>query len=98
MEPADPALAQLLEREGRLIRLGGKLAIGPEAYRQAVAVLTDECEREGTISLARFRDLLGTSRRVAQLMLERFDSDRLTLRTGEHRRLRRSATRTPPLG
>ena len=31
------------------------------------ALLVEECERAGTITLARFRDVLGVSRRVAQL-------------------------------
>jgi hypothetical protein len=43
------------------------------------------------VSLAGFRDRAGVSRRVAQLLLERFDADRLTLRVGDERRLRRSA-------
>jgi selenocysteine-specific elongation factor len=93
VEVDDAELARQLEREGRLVRLGDGLAIGPEAYEQARALLVEECERAGTISLARFRDLLGASRRVAQLLLERFDADRVTLRVGDERRLRRSAAR-----
>jgi selenocysteine-specific elongation factor len=89
----DGELARQLEREGRLVRVGDGLAIGPEAYEHAKALLREECERVGTISLARFRDLLGASRRVAQLLLERFDADRLTIRVGDERRLRRSAVR-----
>jgi selenocysteine-specific elongation factor len=92
--PVDDAnLIRQLEREGRLVRLGHGFAIGGDAYGRAVALLKAECEREGSITLARFRDLLGTSRRVAQLLLERFDVDKVTIRIGETRRLRRSATR-----
>jgi selenocysteine-specific elongation factor len=65
--------------------------IAREAYDEARALLVAECERAGTITLARFRDLTGGSRRTAQLLLERFDSDRVTLRVGDARRLRRSA-------
>jgi selenocysteine-specific elongation factor len=75
------------------IRLGDGSTISREAYEQARALLVEECEREGTITLARFRDLSGSSRRAAQLLLERFDSDRVTLRVGDVRRLRRSAAR-----
>ena len=39
----------------------------------------------GEITLARFRDLVGTGRRDAQLLLERFDQDGLTRRVGERR-------------
>src|SRR5581483_1384653 len=66
----EPQLARQLEREGRLVRLGSGLAISPEAYRRARELLVAECGRAGTISLARYRDLLGVSRRVAQLLLE----------------------------
>jgi selenocysteine-specific elongation factor len=95
LEPTkvEPGLALQLEREGRLVRLGDGFAISPEAYAEAKAVLVGECERAGTISLARYRDLLGASRRVAQLLLERLDSDRVTLRVGDERKLRRSAAR-----
>jgi selenocysteine-specific elongation factor len=75
------------------IRLGDGSTISREAYEQARALLVEECEREGTITLARFRDLSGSSRRAAQLLLERFDSDRVTLRMGDVRRLRRAAHR-----
>jgi selenocysteine-specific elongation factor len=89
----DGELARQLEREGRLVRLGDGLAVAPAAYERARATLVAECEGAGTISLARYRDLLGASRRVAQLLLERFDADRVTIRVGDERRLRRSATR-----
>jgi selenocysteine-specific elongation factor len=95
-EPVPVASAQLalqLEREGRLVRLGDGRALSTESYERAKALLVDECEREGTISLARYRDLLGASRRVAQLLLERLDADRVTLRVGDERRLRRAGAR-----
>ena len=72
------------------VRLRDGTVISQEAYERARAVLVEECGRAGTITLARFRDLIGESRRVAQLLLERFDADRLTLRVGDERRLRRS--------
>ena len=50
-------------------------------------------ERDGEITLARFRDELGTSRKYAQALLEHFDAEKLTLRRGEARVLRR---RRPP--
>ena len=48
---------------------------------------------ENYMPLARFRDLLGISRRPAQLLLERFDADGLTRRVGDERVLRRAAVR-----
>jgi selenocysteine-specific elongation factor len=87
----DRELGAFLEREGRLVRLGDGLAIGAAAYDEAKRLLLDECESEGSITLARYRDLLGTGRKPAQLLLERFDADGLTRRVGDERVLRRRA-------
>ncbi len=80
-------------RTGRLVRLGDGYAIGADAYDVAKDVLLAECRATGEISLARFRDLVGTGRRDAQLLLERFDADGLTRRVGDRRVLRRDAAR-----
>jgi selenocysteine-specific elongation factor len=85
----DRGLGAFLEREGRLVRLGDGLAIGSAAFEEAKGLLLAECESAGSITLARFRDLLGTGRKPAQLLLERFDADGLTRRVGDERVLRR---------
>jgi selenocysteine-specific elongation factor len=74
--------------DGR-IRLPGGLLLDRGELERARELVVAECQREGTITLARARDLLGTSRRVAQAILERLDGDRVTVRIGESRRLRR---------
>jgi selenocysteine-specific elongation factor len=88
----DASLARFLEERGRLVRVGDGYAVSPEAYERAKALLVREIETAGRITLARFRDLIGASRRTAQLLLERFDSDGVTRRVGDERVLRRSAT------
>ena len=85
----DPRLAAHLEAEGRLVRVGDGLAVSADAYARARDVAVAECRRAGELSLARFRDLLGTGRRDAQLMLERLDTDGVTRRRGDVRVLRR---------
>ena len=87
----DRRLAAFLEDQGRLVRVGDGYAVGTEGYERARAALVAECEREGTVTLARFRDLIGAGRRDAQLLLERFDADGLTRRVGDSRVLRRRA-------
>jgi selenocysteine-specific elongation factor len=89
----DALLARHLEQEGRLVRVGDGLAVSRAEYDRARGVLVEECEAAGTITLARFRDLLGVGRRTAQLLLERFDADGITRRVGDERVLRRSAGR-----
>ena len=88
----DKALATHLERSGALVRLGDGLAVGRPAYESACRIVVGECEAAGSITLARFRDLLGTGRRSAQLLLERFDADGITRRVGDERVLRRRAS------
>jgi selenocysteine-specific elongation factor len=87
----DAELARFLEQAGRLVRLGDGLAVGTAAYEEARRLLVEECTAAGSITLARFRDLLGTGRKPAQLLLERFDADGLTRRVGDERILRRKA-------
>jgi len=87
----DDELVRYLEASGRLVRLGDGHAIGAGAYEVAKDVMLAECRETGEIALARFRDLAGTGRRDAQLLLERFDQDGLTRRVGDRRVLRRAA-------
>jgi hypothetical protein len=89
----DPGLARFLEEQGRLVRTGDGYAVSAPDYERARAVLFEELGASGRITLARFRDLLGVSRKTAQLLLERFDADRITRRDGDARVLRRSAPR-----
>jgi selenocysteine-specific elongation factor len=90
------ALARFLEASGRLVRLGDGYVIGSDAFEVAKDVLLTECRARGEITLARFRDLAGTGRRDAQLLLERFDQDGVTRRVGDKRVLRRAATTGTP--
>ena len=71
---------------------GTATPIGAEAFEVAKDVVLVECTAEGGITLGRFRDLVGTGRRDAQLLLERLDADGVTRRVGERRVLRRAAT------
>jgi selenocysteine-specific elongation factor len=83
----DAELAAYLESVGTLHRVGDGYAVSAELYdRGREGLLTLE-----PITLAAFRDALGVSRRVAQLLLERYDADGLTRRVGDERVLRASA-------
>jgi Elongation factor SelB, winged helix len=86
----DAHLARFLEQNGRLVRVGDGYAISPDAYAHARDALVHELESSERITLARFRDVLGTSRKTAQLLLERFDADGITRRIGDERVLRRT--------
>jgi len=82
----DRELAAFLEERGRLRRVGDGYAVSSELYDRGLALLPTL----DPITLAGFRDALGVGRRTAQLLLERFDADGLTLRRGDVRTLRRA--------
>jgi selenocysteine-specific elongation factor len=82
----------VLREAGRAVRVGRDL----HAHPDAVAAVRDDVvrivEREGSITLARLRDELGTSRKFAQALLEHLDAARVTLRRPDDSRvLRRRA-------
>ena len=81
----DRGLAGYLEGEGRLRRVGDGYAVSAALYSSGVELLSTL----NPITLAAFRDALGVGRRTAQLLLERYDADGLTLRRGDERLLRR---------
>ena len=61
----------------------------PEAVAAVAARIVAAIERDGSITLAGVRDELGTSRKYAQAYLEHLDAERVTLRRGDERVLRR---------
>jgi selenocysteine-specific elongation factor len=82
----DRELGAFLEGAGRLYRVGDGFAVSGELYERGV----DTIRTLTPITLAGFRDALGISRRVAQLLLERYDADGITRRVGDERVLRKA--------
>ncbi len=82
----DKQLAAFLDEAGRLRRVGDGFAVSTALYDRGLSLLPTLEE----ITLARFRDALGVGRRTAQLLLERYDADGLTVRRGDVRTLRRA--------
>ena len=78
-----------LRAAGRAVRLGPAMHVHPDALAAVRDRLVALLEAEGELTLSRFRDDLGTSRKYAQALLEHFDAERLTLRRGDTRVLRR---------
>ena len=82
----DRELGAFLEAEGRLRLVGDGYAVSTALYDRGRELLPTL----DAITLAAFRDALAVGRRTAQLVLERFDADGITLRRGDVRVLRRS--------
>ena len=82
----DRELGAFLEAKDRLRLVGDGFAVSISLYERGRELLPTL----DAITLAAFRDSLGVGRRTAQLVLERFDADGLTLRRGDVRVLRRA--------
>jgi len=88
LDAADELAA--LRAAGRAIRLGPAMHVHAEPLAAVRERLVGLLEAEGEVTLGRLRDELGTSRKYAQALLEHFDAEKLTLRRGDARVLRRS--------
>jgi selenocysteine-specific elongation factor len=86
---ADDELLAYLEGRGQVVRAPEGVVFAAEAYREMVDRVTARLAERRTVTLAEVRDLLGTSRKYAQALLERMDSDGITRRAGDARSLRR---------
>jgi selenocysteine-specific elongation factor len=84
----EPELLSYLAERGEVVPVGEGIVFAAEAYGQVVARITEHLQREGSVTLAQVRDLLGTSRKYAQAILEHLDEIRMTRRVGDERVLR----------
>jgi selenocysteine-specific elongation factor len=83
---------RLLERDGSVIRVATDLYYLPSTVDQVRSVLKKFLSEKGEITAASFRDLIGSSRKYTIPLLEYFDREGLTIRIGDIRRLKSSAS------
>ncbi|MPN37564.1 Selenocysteine-specific elongation factor [bioreactor metagenome] len=83
--PDKKCLAVIDSMEDCLVRLDQDIVIHRRHYEAALALLQEHAKAHGSIALADFRDLLGTSRKYAVALLDYFDKIGLTQRQGEVR-------------
>ena len=79
---------------GRFIKIEDDFFIHSQAFDAIVSSLTDYLQKNDIITVAEFRELAATSRKYAVPFLEYCDGQGLTIREGNHRRLRRSQRKT----
>ena len=84
----DKSRSDLLPLFTEVIFLDKSTVMHVKYYDAAKISLREYLSANAEITLAAFRDMLGTSRKYAQLMLEHFDDTRLTVRVGDARKLR----------
>jgi selenocysteine-specific elongation factor len=85
--PADSVegcLAYLFNR-GELVRLSDEMIFHRDAYTAALAALRAHFATNPTLTLAEFRDRIGSARKQTQALLEHFDALKYTMRRGDER-------------
>jgi len=85
----DAADLRALRDAGRAARVGRNMYAHPEALAAVRARVEAIIAAEGSITLARLRDELDTSRRYAQALLEHLDAERVTKRMPDDARVLR---------
>src|SRR5207248_5165102 len=80
-----PELLAALIETGAVVRVEESVIFDAAAYEALVTATLELIDREGSITMARFRDHLRSSRKYAQAVLEHFDQLHLTRRTGDER-------------
>ena len=81
---ADSLLAFLFAN-GTLVRLNDDSFMHKEAYQKAITELKNHFAARETLTLAEFRDRIGSARKQTQAILELFDSLKYTMRKGDER-------------
>jgi selenocysteine-specific elongation factor len=82
-----PELIEASCTTGLLVRISKDVVVTPEFADRAEELVRAEAARPEGITVSRFRELLGTTRKYALPLLEWFDSRKITRRDGDFRRL-----------
>lgn len=79
-------MLRLMQKEGKLTRINDSLYLTREHYDRMLSLLKGFFTKKAQMTVAEFRDLLGTTRKYAIPFLEHLDSNKITLRVGEVRK------------
>jgi selenocysteine-specific elongation factor len=77
-----------LMQSGELIRLSDEVVFTRQAFERARQMIIKTLQEEGEITVARARDVLGSTRKYLLPLLNRLDEEKVTIRRGEVRVLR----------
>ncbi len=80
-------ILKLMVQEGSIARITDSIYLLRENYDRMLNLLKEYYSGKDTMSVGEFRDLLGTTRKYALPFLEYLDSNKITLRVGDVRKL-----------
>ena len=84
----DAELVEYLAAQERVVRLRAGVVLLREVYDEMMEQVLGLIAERGQATLGEVRDRAGTSRKIAQALLEDMDQRRITRRVGDHRVLR----------
>jgi selenocysteine-specific elongation factor len=87
-EVGEEVFAVLLET-GELTTVSAEVVFRTQDYGTMVAKVKSALQKNGQVTLAEVRDLLGTTRKYIQALLEHLDALGVTLREGDARKLKK---------
>jgi selenocysteine-specific elongation factor len=79
-------MLKLMGKEGTLVRINDSMYITAAAYQELISLLRAFFGKKPEMTVAEFRDILGTTRKYALPFLEYLDSNKITLRVGDVRK------------
>jgi selenocysteine-specific elongation factor len=79
-------ILKLMVKEGSLVRISDSMYLASSAYNKMIAALKNFFSKKPEMTVAEFRDILGTTRKYALPILEYLDSSKITLRVGDVRK------------
>ncbi len=78
-------LFNVILNRGELFKLNEEIYLDTNLYKNSIEKLKEYIVEKGSISIAEFRDLLDTNRKVALGLLEHFDMEKITKRQDDKR-------------
>lgn len=81
----EPDLLNMLIEQQKVVKVSDGVVFATSVYKEIVEKITAHLKAHGKVTLAEVRDLLNTSRKYAQAILEHLDEKRITRRVGDER-------------
>ncbi|HSB30108.1 MAG TPA: selenocysteine-specific translation elongation factor [Candidatus Sulfobium mesophilum] len=80
-------ILSLMSKEAKAVKVNDSLYLSSRVYDEMLSLVGNFFKKKPEMTVAEFRDLLNTSRKYALPFLEFLDSQKVTLRTGDVRKL-----------
>ncbi|MDI6865486.1 selenocysteine-specific translation elongation factor [Thermodesulfovibrio yellowstonii] len=80
-------ILKIIAKQGKIVRINDFLYLTIENYNKMINLLKDFFSKKNEMTVSEFRTLLNTTRKYAIAYLEHLDSQKITLRVGEIRKM-----------